>query len=123
MHERLIFIQLTYHFIELKLIELTQPHYLTFSSKDGLDITGTANLGFIALITTGHKRQWKEKESDLLCTTLFGPTLMNRERVIHPERFDRLVSMIKLLEEKGDYLKDFAPFFSKEMLQWDIDIT
>ena len=43
--ERLDFIQISYHFIELKLLELTHSTYLTLGSKDGLDVAATANVG------------------------------------------------------------------------------
>lgn len=120
--ERLNFIQLTYHFIELKLIEIIDPTFFTLTSKDGLDIGGTTSVGLIALLTLSQKKKWSAKELDRLNTILFGPTLMNRERAIHPERFERLVSMIQLLETKGEYLKDFAPLFKKETFQWTVEI-
>lgn len=120
--ERLNFIELAYHFIEWKLLELVKPTWVSFGSKDGLDITGTTHLGIIALLTLPKRRTWSEKEYDQLQTLLFGPTLMNRERVIHPERFERLISMIHLLEEKGDYLQDFKHLFSKESFEWDVKL-
>lgn len=120
--ERHNFIQATYHFIELKLIELVDPTYLTLGSKDGLDITATANIGLIALLGLPQKKRWEERESDKLNALLFGATLMIRERVIHPERFERLVSLISLLETKGNYLKEFKTLFQPETLQWEISL-
>lgn len=120
--ERLNFIELSYHFIEWKLLELVKPAWVSFMSKDGLDITGTTHLGIIALLTLPKRRIWNEKECDQLQTLLFGPTLMNRERVIHPERFERLISMIHLLEGRGDYLQDFKHLFSKGSLEWGVKL-
>ncbi|MCC5831879.1 MAG: hypothetical protein JJU12_02415 [Chlamydiales bacterium] len=115
--ERLDFIQLVYHFIELKLIELIKPTYLALTSKDALDIGATSTIGFLALLAVGRG---KKLDYNKIQASLFGPTLMQRERVIHPERFDRLCALIRLLEEKGDYLEPFAPLFRKETFEWEI---
>ena len=120
--ERLDFIELVYHFISWKLIELVKPTHLGFCSKDGLDICSVASAGLIALLGIAHKKKWNEQDYDHLNTILFGPTLMQRERAIHPERFERLVSMIALLEAKENELKAFAPLFDKETWNWDIKI-
>ena len=121
--ERLDFIELAYHFIELKLLEICQPSHVSFSSKDGLDIGGTASIGLIALLTIHHKKKWSEKEYDRLITILFGPTLMNRERVIHPERFERLAFFVKLLEEKNEYLNKFATLYNPQTLKGEINLV
>lgn len=115
--ERLDFIQLAYHFIELKLIELVNPSYLALTSKDALDIGATSSIGFLALLSIA---KGKALDRQKIVSILFGPTLMQRERVIHPERFERLCSFIRLLEETGDYLKPFASLFRSETLQWEI---
>lgn len=114
--ERLDFIELTYLFIELKLVELVHPVFVAFGSKDGLDISGTSSAGLIALLAIGQKKKWSEKELDRFSTILFAPTLINRERSVHPERFDRLLSVIELLEKSEDYLMDFDSLFANETL-------
>ncbi|MFZ0566101.1 MAG: hypothetical protein WAM28_07950 [Chlamydiales bacterium] len=120
--ERLDFIQLVYHFIELKLIELVNPSFLVLLSKDSLDIGGTSTVGLMALLATDHKHEWSDEEVDRLNTLLFGPTLMHRERVIHPERFDRLIAFIHLLEKKKGYFKEFVRLFQKETLASEVVI-
>jgi hypothetical protein len=115
--ERLDFIELAYHFISLKLLELLQPTHLFYSSKDGLDIGGVTSMGLITLLSIGQGKKWEEEDQDRLNTILFGPTLMHRERAVHPERFERLVSTIQLLEKSGDYLKDFARLYKQETLK------
>lgn len=117
--ERLDFIELAYHFIVLKLIEITNPTYIAFTSKDGLDMEGTSSVGLIALLAIAHHKKWSDEEIDELNMLLFGPTLMNRERVIHSERFERLYTMVRLLEEKKSNLKAFASLFKKETLEWE----
>jgi len=120
--ERLDFIQLAYHLIELKLIEIVHPNLLTLSSKDALDVSATATIGLIAFLSVAKKKEWKQEEIDRLNTILFGPTLMNRERNIQPEFFDRLYAMIHLLEAKKDYLKPFSALFKKETLEWKVKL-
>ncbi|MCH9626066.1 MAG: hypothetical protein S4CHLAM123_12560 [Chlamydiales bacterium] len=120
--ERLDFIQLTYHFIELKLLELLHPTFTTLSSKDGLDIGATSSVGLIALLSLSNGKKWKEQELEKLHAILFGPTLMNRERVIHQERFERLISLIQCLEKRGEYLTDFAPLYEKKTLNWKVSL-
>lgn len=115
--ERLDFIQLAYHLVELKLIDLIKPDYLALTSKDALDIGATSTVGFLALLSVGSGKKLEHKK---IQTSLFGSTLMQRERVIHPERFDRLCALIRLLEQKGDYLKPFSPLFKKETFEWEI---
>jgi hypothetical protein len=116
--DRLSFIELVYHFITLKLIEMIKPANMAFCSKDGLDTSAAASVGFIALITQGKK--WKEKEYDHINALLFGPTLMNRERVIHPELCERLVALITLLESKKHPLKEFVKLFEPSTLQCEV---
>ncbi|MEZ5314879.1 MAG: hypothetical protein R3E91_01520 [Chlamydiales bacterium] len=115
--ERLDFIQLVYHFIELKLIEIIQPSYIALISKDSLDIGGTSNVGLLALLAIGCRKNLDYKKIEM---ALFGSTIMQRERVIHPERFDRLYNFIRLLESKGDYLSHFIALFKKDSFNWEI---
>lgn len=112
LRERLDFIELAYHFITLKLIESVGPNYLSLISKDSLDITGIATVGLSALLGIIQGKKWTEEEIDHLITVLFGPTLLNRERVIHPERFERLHDMISLLENKKDFWKAFKSLYT-----------
>lgn len=120
--ERTHFIDLAYHFITLKCCEIIKPTYFTLTSKDGLDLGGTSSVGLIALLTVDKKKKWKEKEGERLNTILFGPTLMVRERSIQPESFDRVHSLIHLLEGKGEYLHAFKELYKKETLIWDVHL-
>ncbi len=115
--ERLDFIELAYHFIELKLIELIRPTLLAFTSKDALDIGAEMSIELLALLTIGRG---KSLDFEKVQTLLFGPTLMQRERVIHPERFDRLYALVRLLESSGDYLSSFGELFRKQTLEWEV---
>lgn len=115
--QRLDFITLGYYLITLKLIEMLQPTYLALSSKDALDLGGTHCAGLLSLLSLGSG---KKIEIQMIESMLFGPTLMQRERVIHPERFDRLCAFIRLLEEKENVLNSFRNLYKKETLEWGI---
>lgn len=110
--ERLDFIELTYIFLELKLVELVHPAFVAFGSKDGLDISGTTSAGLISVLSIGKNKKWSGEELDRFSTILFAPTLKNRERIVHPERFERLLSVVELLEKNVNYLMDFATLYT-----------
>ncbi|MCP5469995.1 MAG: hypothetical protein H7A36_05770 [Chlamydiales bacterium] len=113
--ERRDFISFAYLFIELKLLELVNPTYLTHCSKDGLDIGGTSTVGLLALLH--EKEKWDEKEQDHLFTILYAPTILHRERGVHPERIARLESVIRRMENAGNYMKAFSKLFESKTLK------
>ncbi len=112
--ERLDFISISYLMIELKLIELLKPSRLIHCSKDGLDVSGTSTASLLALLQA--EKQWSEKDQERFFALLFVPTMMQRERTPHPERMERLESLLRRLEESGSYLTEFAPLFTQETL-------
>lgn len=120
LNERLDFIELVYHFIELKIVELENPTYFTLTSKDGLDITGTSAVGLLALISALQDKKWKEEEFSLINLILFGQTLLNRERAVHKERIDRLIDMVKVLENHRGQISKFEKLFKPEVLAAEI---
>ncbi len=117
---RINFISLAYVFIELKIIELLEPSYLTLGSKDGLDTSGNQTVRLLALLGIGTN---ETLDLEALNTLLFGPTVMNRQRVVHQEQFDRTISMIRLLESKKEYLKAFASLYKPGTLDYTIQIV
>lgn len=117
LHERLDFIELSYHFITLKIIEIEKPDFITLTSKDGLDIGSTSAVEFLSLIKMGSKEKFKSGDFEDLRTILFAPTLLQRERVIHSERFQRLIEMIQLLENSPGFLRAFSSLFDKKTLE------
>ena len=115
--DRQNFIEIAYALLELKIIEIKHPTVFSLTGKDGLDLSATASVALLVFLQLDAKKAWKEEELDRLIQILFGPTMMIRERVIHPERFDRLYPLLKLLESKKGYLKGFGTLFSKETLK------
>lgn len=111
--ERLDFIEIAYNLIILKVIEVTQPTYITLSSKDALDVGGTSSVGFVAFLSLDSNTKLDVKK---IQTIIFGPTLMLRERVVHADRCDRLAAFISILEKTKNYLDPFRDLFKKETL-------
>lgn len=124
--ERLDLIDLVHQFVTLKIIEIVRPDFISLSSKDSLDVTAIAEIGFLALVehgksAKGDKRARRSQEGQpfdhrALRTLLFGPTLLLRERTIHPEQFARLYEVLSLLEQKSGYYRALATLFKPETL-------
>lgn len=124
---RLDFIEIFYLFLILKLIEMTQPTSFSLTCKDGIDIgpLHSAEM-FIFLKMLNENTAWSEREMEYLNFMLYGPALLIRERVVLPERFNRMISAIKALENTQHELKDqfgayiqreFGPLFKSPILQ------
>jgi hypothetical protein len=120
LRERLDFIEITYQLISLKIIELEKPDFVTLTSKDGLDIGSTSLVGLLATIGFGTKYQWPENSFSELRTHLFAPTLQQRERVVHSDRFSRFVELISYYEKKEGFLKHFSALFDHNTLTMEI---
>lgn len=119
LRERLDFIELVYLFIEVKLIELIVPSVMSLTSKDGLDQGGAASAALFAFFALQNKKQWTEDELSQLLYIVYGPTLTCRERVIDPQRFNRLYHLLVLLEKQAhepNSLKPFEPLFAPASL-------
>ncbi len=96
--ERLDFIEVFYLFLQLKLIENTQPDSISFTCKDGVDAGACANTQFFIFYKLLMGQFIDDEEKELIYTTLFTPSLMVRERCVEPERLGRLCSAVKFLE-------------------------
>lgn len=112
--ERLDFITIAYLLIELKVIELVAPSLVTHCSKDGLDAGGCSSAALIAFLK--EQKNWKKKEIETFFSIVFVPTMLQRERTPHPERIERLESLLRRLENSGSYLKQLQKLFKSETL-------
>lgn len=94
------FIEIFYQFLILKCIDMIDPHSLSFTCKDAID-TGAAQqgtfYGFVKLLTSDFS---KKEEQDFFRWLLYTPALFTRERAIDPERFNRTVSVLQLLDQE-----------------------
>lgn len=101
---RMDFIQIFYLFLELKIIELVKPDAFSLTCKDGIDSGCTANALLFAFLKLLSNEKMSEQDHDLLNVILYGPALIVRERAIMPERFNRMLSALKVIENTKEEL-------------------
>jgi hypothetical protein len=95
---RLDFMEIFYLFLCLKVIELTQPDYVSLICKDGIDVSSAYNaelFGFLKLINRG---EITAADQETLNMILYAPSTLIRERVLMSERFNRMISALKTIE-------------------------
>lgn len=95
---RLDFIEIFYLFLELKLIEWLQPDSVSLTCKDGIDTGAVTSAALFILLKWMNGQPWGAADRDHLNFMLYAPALIIRERVILPERFHRMLSALRTLE-------------------------
>lgn len=97
--ERLVFIDIFYLVLTLKAIDIVGPDRVAIACKDGLD-TGNlfTNLISIFFQTLADEKITAEKLAQLQ-VNLFGPVLLTRERMPLADRFQRMLHVVRHLEE------------------------
>lgn len=95
---RLDFMELFYIFLELKLIEIVAPKVFCLMCKDGVDVASTANVSLLVFLRMINQENLTEKDLKILKAILYAPALLFRGRLVLPERFQRMNSMIKCME-------------------------
>lgn len=101
-HSRLDFIELFYNFMQLKIIEIVQPSFLSFSCKDGIDIGMTASCELFLILKLLNSRPLSAEELDYLKVLLYSPSVCYRGRSLFIERFSRMNSLTKLIESVSE---------------------
>ncbi|MCB1113332.1 MAG: hypothetical protein KDK62_01080 [Chlamydiia bacterium] len=104
--ERLVFLDLFYLFLTLKVIEVTKPKTLSFTCKDGLDTSNVFNALFFVFFELLSEEKISEAKLLDLETLLFAPPLLARERAPLAHRLMRLTHTIKHLETTKGTLGD-----------------
>ncbi|MEX2305381.1 MAG: hypothetical protein WD595_04245 [Waddliaceae bacterium] len=96
--ERQTFIEIFYVLFQCKLIELLKPSQISMVCKDGIDATCPSLVqlyAFKEMLLCGGLVQ---NDFDQISLMIYGPALMVRERVIHYDRFYRMLGVIKQIE-------------------------
>lgn len=96
---RMDFIEIFYLFLELKIIELCKPDVVGFTCKDSIDIGAAAGAELFILLKLLNQERMSESDRENLDLMLYAPALLFRERIMLPERFNRLISAMKVIEE------------------------
>lgn len=96
---RLDFIEIFYAFLQLKIIECLKPDTIGFSCKDGVDVTSAAGAELFIFLKLLNQERLSENDQEHLELMLYGPCLISRERIMMPERFNRMLSAVKAIEQ------------------------
>lgn len=95
---RLDFIELFYLFLELKLIEVVKPDSFSLTCKDGIDVSAAANALLFCVLKMINGEELTPADRTILNQILYAPALMQRERSINTDRFNRMISALKCVE-------------------------
>ncbi|MDE3056279.1 MAG: hypothetical protein KGI80_06310 [Verrucomicrobiota bacterium] len=115
------FIEIFYQFLLLRIVALTSPTSLSFSSKDGLDTGSASAATFYAFLKLLHENFSEREERDFLSWLFYSQTLLVRERAVHSGPLNRSLSALQRIDEmlakRGDaLLADFAPLYPPKFL-------
>ncbi len=95
---RLDFIEIFYWFLQLKLIEWTKCDSVSLTCKDSIDIGEAYSAGIFAFMKLINNSEWSNTDWLHFNFILYAPALLIRERVMLPERFNRMLSALKVIE-------------------------
>lgn len=118
---RLDFIELIYLFIELKVLEEVMPTTFSFTCKDSIDTGTIVSTELFCLLKLLSDNSFSNEDYQKLNVMLYGPAIINRERIPLQEKFNRFLSIIKNVESaqeelgsKEELKKAFSPFFKND---------
>jgi hypothetical protein len=125
-NDRLNYIEIYYFFLILKVIEIAKPDSFSLTCKDAIDIGGSLNIIIYTMLHLLNGSELTAKDFDCLHYLLYIPALMNRERLMIPDRFNRAISVIRAVEElRNEFGGDtfaliieeaFGPLFDTKIL-------
>lgn len=93
---RLDYIEIFYHLLLLKIIEITKPDLMCLSCKDSLDtgaVFSASFYGFVSLI------QGKKVDEDFMRYLIYTEALIVRERTVNSKRLSREVSALAYFDQ------------------------
>ena len=116
---RLDFIEIFYLLLQLKLIEWIQPDSVSLTCKDGIDIGPAYSAEIFAFLKHINNLDWTEADWEHLNFMIYAPALLIRERIMLPERFNRMVSALKSVESaKHEFgAENFVKVFQEGFLR------
>lgn len=112
---RLDFIEIFYLFLQLKLIDMVKPDSFSFTCKDGIDIDIPYSSELFLLLKFLTNEKWNENDADILNFMLYAPAIIIRERLILSERFNRMLSAIRTMENaQYEFGREYFPIIIQE---------
>ncbi len=128
--QRIDFIELFYVFLQLKVLEGVRPHSFSFTCKDAVDIGSTFSAKMFVILKLFNQEELSLHDLAYLDMIVFSSALLQRERVVQRERFQRMLAALKVVEhlrlEKGygDFRKaiedNFSPLYSTSLLDMKV---
>lgn len=119
--ERLDFIEIFYHFIYLKSIEIIEPDSLSFTCKDAIDTGACATACFFTFIRLITKGKISDDDRNLVRWLFYSAALRIRDRSVDAQRLHRVISALDRMDShKGKKLNQTLISLFKEIK--DIDI-
>lgn len=107
---RLDFIDIFYILLQLKLIDWLEPDTVSLTCKDGVDLGEASSVAIFAFLKLIQSQEWTEGDWERLHLMLYAPSLLVRERLMIPDRFNRMLNALKAIErakhEFGDRFVD-----------------
>lgn len=123
---RLDFIELFYAFMELKCIEISSAENVYFCCKDGVDVSSAAAGYFYLFLKMATGSDIEKGDIERITQILYSPAILKRERVMLQDRFDRMISSLKVIENaRHEYGRElfskimqeaFGSYFKKDLL-------
>jgi hypothetical protein len=95
---RIDFIEIFYLFLQLKLIEWLSPDTVSLTCKDGVDVGEAYSTELFLLLKLIANEEWNQREWNFLNFMIYVPSLLIRERSMLPDRFHRLLNVVKSIE-------------------------
>lgn len=124
---RMDFIEIFYLFLQLKIVEMSKADIVGYTCKDSIDIAGAAGAQLFIFLKFLQQERLSENDQEQLDVMLYGPPLLERERLMLPDRFNRMLSAIKVLETVRHQIghnnfskaiqETFGKFYQLPMLQ------
>ncbi len=112
--ERLDFIEIFYHFFILKLIEMTNPMSISFTSKDAIDSSSILNASFYSFVKLLNKSHIGKEDEDYLLWLIYTPAFLIRNRAVNSTALIRLLSALAFFDAHKDGCRQkFSHLFEK----------
>lgn len=115
---RLAFIDIYYAILEWKLIDLSKASKIYLICKDGVDVSAASASSLYIFMKMISNEGLTHSEMDSLEELMFSKSILTRERMLSHLRFQRMISMIKVIERAKEELGEEAfPKMLKEALR------
>lgn len=92
------FIEIFYQFLNIKLIRMAEADHLFLICKDGLDVSLSHASELLIFSQMAAGKELGQNDLELLRTLIYLPPLIARERLMLPDRFQRMLNSLRIME-------------------------